>query len=94
MPIELESRDAFDKHMRTHGTLHNVVVQGVDLVDASHVLASCSAHGAVFIGCALAQEALSPLLAGGATILPAAGNVNLIVSAQTGARFLVVCFCR
>ena len=64
MRVEIESIEAFDRHVEEHGHLENTVVQGLDLTERTTVLLSVSTSEAVFLGCHLAGEVLDRFCCG------------------------------
>lgn len=70
---EIESIDAFRRHVNTHGDLENVVVQGLDLMSdaADAALMSVEAEDACFLGCRFSSAAEAHVRETGGTIFPA-----------------------
>ncbi len=68
--IEIETLEAFERHLRSGGSFLNVVVQGLDLRGFTRELSSVPLAGSVFMGCQLEQEALQAALSHGALIFP------------------------
>ncbi|MCP3102350.1 hypothetical protein LZ198_26105 [Myxococcus sp. K15C18031901] len=68
--LELESIDAFERHLREGASLSNVVIQGLDLRRYTRELSAVALAGTVFLGCELEQEALQAALAHGALVFP------------------------
>jgi predicted Rossmann-fold nucleotide-binding protein len=68
--IELETIDAFERHLRSGAPFSNVVIQGLDLRGFTRELSSAPLAGAAFMGCQLEQEALQAALAHGAMVFP------------------------
>jgi predicted Rossmann-fold nucleotide-binding protein len=67
---EIESIDAFERHLRSGASLAHVVIQGLDLRRYTRELAAAELTGTVFLGCELEKEALSVALAHGALVFP------------------------
>jgi predicted Rossmann-fold nucleotide-binding protein len=67
---EIETVEAFERHLRSGLTFSNVVIQGLDLRGFTQALRSAPLAGAAFMGCQLEQEALQAALAHGATVFP------------------------
>ncbi len=70
MHFEIDSESEFRAHVRAHGDLRNVAVQGLDLSGETAALLGCAVEGAVFLGCAFEEPARDHVLAGGALIFP------------------------
>ncbi|QSQ16329.1 LOG family protein [Myxococcus landrumensis] len=68
--IELETPEAFEKHLRSGASLSNVVIQGLDLRRYTRELSTLSLAGTVFLGCELEKDALQAALAHGALVFP------------------------
>lgn len=69
MTIEVHTLDALRTHLRA-GTLQHVVVQGLDLHSMSAELATTSADGAVFLGCAMDEATTAHIQATGGVLFP------------------------
>lgn len=67
---EIETLDAFERHLRAGAHLSNVVIQGLDLRRYTRELATAELVGTVFLGCELEKEALQAALAHGAMVFP------------------------
>jgi predicted Rossmann-fold nucleotide-binding protein len=67
---EIETVEAFERHLRSGASFRNVVIQGLDLRGFSRELASAPLAGAAFMGCQLEQEALQAALTHGAMVFP------------------------
>jgi len=67
---EIETLEAFERHLRSRGSFLNVVVQGLDLRGFTRELSSIPLQGAAFMGCQLEQEALQAALSHGAMVFP------------------------
>ncbi|MDC0708532.1 hypothetical protein POL68_08630 [Stigmatella sp. ncwal1] len=67
---ELDTIDAFERHLRGGVPLSNVVLQGLDLRRYTRELSAVPLAGAVFLGCQLEQEALQVAIAHGAMVFP------------------------
>ena len=70
MPREIHSLAEFDAHIATHGTLADVVIQGVDLSARTDVLVRTPCAGATYLGSNLTDEALRTVLDQGAVVFP------------------------
>jgi len=70
MPREIHSLAEFDTHIATHGTLADVVIQGVDLSERAEVLARTPCAGATYLGSNLTDDALRSVLDQGAVVFP------------------------
>ncbi len=68
--LELETIEAFERHLRAGAHLSNVVIQGLDLRPYTRELATAELVGTVFLGCELEKEALQSALAHGAMVFP------------------------
>lgn len=68
--IEIETIEAFERHLRLGAHLDNVVIQGLDLRRYTRELASAELAGAIFLGCELEKDALSTALEHGAMVFP------------------------
>jgi predicted Rossmann-fold nucleotide-binding protein len=68
--IELETIEAFERHLKAGAHLSNVVIQGLDLRRYTRELATAELAGTVFLGCELEKEALQTALAHGAMVFP------------------------
>jgi len=68
--LELESIEAFERHLREGASLSNVVLQGLDLRGYTRELSAVPLAGTVFLGCELEREALQAALAHGALVFP------------------------
>ncbi|WP_198143010.1 hypothetical protein [Stigmatella aurantiaca] len=67
---ELETIDAFERHLHGGVSLSNVVIQGLDLRRYTRELSAVPLAGTVFLGCQLEQAALQAALAHGAMVFP------------------------
>jgi predicted Rossmann-fold nucleotide-binding protein len=67
---EIETIEAFERHLRGGGSFRNVVIQGLDLRGFTRELVTASLEGAVFMGCELERDALRAALLQGALIFP------------------------
>jgi predicted Rossmann-fold nucleotide-binding protein len=67
---EIETIEAFERHLRGGGAFHNVVIQGLDLRGFTRELGAAALAGSAFMGCELEQGALQAALSQGATIFP------------------------
>jgi len=70
MHFEIESSSELRGHVREHGDLCNVAVQGLDLRGETQLLLECVVEGAAFLGCVFEEAAREHVLAGGAVIFP------------------------
>jgi predicted Rossmann-fold nucleotide-binding protein len=70
MPRELHSLAEFDSHVAAHGSLNDVVIQGVDLAARTGVLLGISCSGATFLGSNLTAPAMVAVLDQGAVVFP------------------------
>lgn len=73
--IELETPEAFEKHLRAGASLANVVIQGLDLRRYTRELSTAALAGTVFLGCELEKDALQAALAHGALVFPPISGV-------------------
>lgn len=67
---EIETIEAFERHLRGGGSFRNVVIQGLDLRGFTQKIVAASLEGAVFMGCELERDALQAALFQGAMIFP------------------------
>jgi predicted Rossmann-fold nucleotide-binding protein len=67
---ELDTLDAFERHLRGGVSLSNVILQGLDLRRYTRELCALPLAGAIFLGCQLEQEALQGAIAHGAMVFP------------------------
>jgi predicted Rossmann-fold nucleotide-binding protein len=67
---EIETIEAFERHLRGRSPFRNIVIQGLDLRGFTHELLGASLAGSVFMGCELEQQALQAALTQGAMIFP------------------------
>jgi predicted Rossmann-fold nucleotide-binding protein len=67
---EIETLEAFERHLRGGGSFLNVVVQGLDLRGFTRELSTIPLQGTAFMGCQLEQEALQAALSHGAMVFP------------------------
>lgn len=67
---ELESVEAFDRHVQEHGTLAGAALQGIDLTERSAPLLDLPVTGAVFLGCVVTAPVLHRLHADGGLVFP------------------------
>ncbi|HVG58680.1 MAG TPA: hypothetical protein VNA24_09005 [Hyalangium sp.] len=67
---EIETTEAFERHLRSGSSFRNVVIQGLDLRGFTREMVAASFEGAAFMGCELEQEALRAALLQGAMIFP------------------------
>jgi predicted Rossmann-fold nucleotide-binding protein len=67
---EIETIQAFERHLRGGNSFRNVVIQGLDLRGFTRELAAASLEGSIFMGCELEKEALRAALLQGAMIFP------------------------
>ncbi len=67
---EIHDLDQFDEHCGEHGSLADVVVQGVDLSDRAEVVRGLPCGGAAFLGCRLDRESLASVVERGAVVFP------------------------
>src|SRR5687767_5626260 len=67
---EIETIEAFERHLRGEGSFRNVVIQGLDLRGFTREIISASLAGSIFMGCELEKEALQAALSHGAMIFP------------------------
>jgi len=75
--IEIESETELLAHIEAHGSLENVVVQGLDLRADGLATAICrvSAEDACFLGCRLNQEVDEHIRTTGGSIFPAFSGI-------------------
>ena len=69
MYTEVHSTEELHPHLSA-GTLHRVVLQGLDLRSVSAALRAVSAAGAVFLGCTMDEETTAHVLATGGVLFP------------------------
>ncbi|WP_225412940.1 LOG family protein [Stigmatella hybrida] len=67
---ELDTLDAFARHLRGGASLANVILQGLDLRGHTRELSVLPLAGAIFLGCQLEKEALQTAIAHGAMVFP------------------------
>lgn len=70
LTLEIESLEEFDEHVRAGTSLNGWFIQSVDLTGRDHILAEVDPSGAVFLGCALTEQASDDLRGRGALIFP------------------------
>lgn len=70
MRREIESLEAFDAHVRAHGSIAGCIVQSLDLRGRGDVLARITVHNAFFLGCRLKHRVAAGLAERGAAIFP------------------------
>jgi predicted Rossmann-fold nucleotide-binding protein len=68
---EIERLEDFQKHITEHGSLENVVLQGLDLRAFEERLTALSFRGAVLLGCTLSTAEQVRALEHGALVFPA-----------------------
>lgn len=69
--IELESIEAFDKHLDTQNSLTDTACQGLDLRERTWRLFEADVRGAFFLGCLFESSALEYLNDQGVCVFPA-----------------------
>lgn len=67
---EIETLEAFERHLRSGSPFRNVVIQGLDLRGFTRELTAAPLEGSAFLGCHLEQQALQAALAHGAMVFP------------------------
>jgi len=67
---EIESIEAFERHLRARAPFSNVVIQGLDLRGFTRELSIAPLAGCAFLGCQLEKEALQAALSHGAMVFP------------------------
>lgn len=67
---EIETLEEFDATVSARGTLSGFRVQAVDLTDRTRELLATDTAGAVFLGCAMRQNAAAKVRADGALVFP------------------------
>ncbi|MFI8167362.1 LOG family protein [Streptomyces sp. NPDC085931] len=67
---EIETLDEFDATVAARGTLAGYRVQAVDLTDRTRELLTTDTAGAVFLGCAMREDAAAKIRADGALVFP------------------------
>jgi predicted Rossmann-fold nucleotide-binding protein len=67
---EIETIEAFERHLRSGSSFRNVVIQGLDLRGFTREIVAASLEGSVFMGCEFGKEALQSALLQGAMIFP------------------------
>ncbi|NVJ16468.1 hypothetical protein [Myxococcus sp. AM010] len=73
--IEIESIEAFERHLAAGAGFANVIIQGLDLRGYTQALASAELVGAVFLGCVLEKDALKATVEHGAMVFPPISGV-------------------
>ncbi|MFW6694294.1 LOG family protein [Streptomyces sp. MAR4 CNX-425] len=68
-PFEIESLAEFDARVAS-GSISGFRVQSVDLTDRTHLLLTADVHGAVFLGCPMAEDAARRVQRDGALVFP------------------------
>ena len=68
--VEIESLAEFDQHLATTSSLHNWVVQSVDLRRRSLALSKVTVAGAIFLGCHMPRALEDDLTNRGAFVFP------------------------
>ncbi|MEV5438224.1 LOG family protein [Streptomyces sp. NPDC052682] len=67
---EIETLQEFDATVAVRGTLAGFRVQAVDLTDRTRELLTTDTAGAVFLGCAMREDAAAKIRADGALVFP------------------------
>ncbi|MFF1320994.1 MULTISPECIES: LOG family protein [Streptomyces] len=67
---EIETLQEFDATVSARGSLAGFRVQAVDLTDRTRELLGTDTTGAVFLGCAMREEAAAKIRTGGALVFP------------------------
>lgn len=67
---EIETLEEFDATVSARGTLAGYRVQAVDLTDRTRELLGTDTAGAVFLGCAMREDAAAKVRADGALVFP------------------------
>ncbi len=67
---EIETLQEFDAIVSARGSLAGFRVQAVDLTDRTRELLTADTTGAVFLGCAMREEAAAKIRTGGALVFP------------------------
>ncbi|MFG1667201.1 LOG family protein [Streptomyces sp. Y7] len=67
---EIETLQEFDATVSARGSLAGFRVQAVDLTDRTRELLGTDTTGAVFLGCAMREEAAAKIRGGGALVFP------------------------
>ncbi|SEU33733.1 LOG family protein [Stigmatella erecta] len=67
---ELDTLDAFERHLRGGVSLANIILQGLDLRGYTRQLSALPLAGAIFLGCQLEKEALQAAISHGAMVFP------------------------
>ena len=73
--IEIETIEAFERHLSAGVGFANVIIQGLDLRRYTQELASAKLVGAVFLGCELEKDALKATVEHGAMVFPPISGV-------------------
>ena len=68
--IEIETIEAFERHLAAGVGFANVIIQGLDLRPFTKDLVSVELAGAVFLGCELEKDALKATVEPGAMVFP------------------------
>lgn len=72
---ELEDLDQLLRHIAAHGSLDEVVVEGVDLSDETDLVLSVTCRGATFLGAGLTPAAMIHVVEGGGVVFPRLGHL-------------------
>ena len=67
---EIETLEAFERHLSSGSPFRNVVIQGLDLRGFTRELSAAPLEGSAFLGCQLEQQALQAALSHGAMVFP------------------------
>jgi len=73
--IEIDTTEAFERHLAAGVGFANVIIQGLDLRRYTRELASAELAGAVFLGCELEKDALTATVEHGAMVFPPISGV-------------------
>ncbi|MGB0112581.1 MAG: hypothetical protein WBP59_05130 [Ilumatobacteraceae bacterium] len=73
--MELHGLDELLAHVRTAGSLVDVVVQGIDLSDETAMVLSVDCRGATFLGTGLTPSALVHVVESGGVVFPRLGHL-------------------
>jgi predicted Rossmann-fold nucleotide-binding protein len=68
--VEIESLEAFERHLASGGSLANVILQGLELRGHGRALREAELAGTVFLGCHLEKDTLQAVIAQGAMVFP------------------------
>jgi predicted Rossmann-fold nucleotide-binding protein len=73
--VELDDLEQLLRHVAAHGSLDEVVVEGVDLSDETDLVLSVTCRGATFLGAGLTPAAMTHVVEGGGVVFPRLGHL-------------------